>query len=231
MQKLTETHHPPTVDRALRLFILRAKARPETTGFALQATNVRLQLRDKRDIYNDALDERIALSAEIGYRDTRIDRFVLVDLKRDAATITAPMTKNDGAAYGRKLFQGVAPSIGMRPVAGESQGQYVATIIQRIQTDVEYAPLGDHAVKLTEEQQEIDAVTGRRKDAYVRETMARSDLDAITDQARRFYNQLHPQLQLLFPDDPALVESYFLDLRKNTAGEDADAGATGEKPA
>jgi hypothetical protein len=69
-----------------------------------------------------------------------------------------------------------------------------------------------------------------RKDARVKERTAQADLDEALDGARRFYNQLYPQLQLLFPDDPDLVETFFRDLRAPSGGAAAEdgSGADGE---
>lgn len=47
--------------------------------------------------------------------------------------------------------------------------------------------------------------------------------------ARRFYNQLYPQLQLLFPNDLDLVETFLRDVRSSSSGAaaEADNGADG----
>jgi hypothetical protein len=212
MQKLTEQHRSPTVDRALRFFIVRAKGRPETAAFATEAQAVRTRLRERRDAYLDAQDERLALSAEVVYLDGRLDRLVVVHLKRDVAAFAAD--RSGGAQYERKLFQGMAPSKAMQPVGGEKQEHYVASIIQRLENDADYAFLSDHAPRLRAAQQALDAALERRKTARVKERLAQGDLDDMTDEARRFYNQLYPRLQLVFTDDLPLVESYFRELRR-----------------
>jgi hypothetical protein len=225
MQKPGDKHRFPAVDRALRFFVIRAKGRPETAALAPKAVKMRAKLRDKRDAYLDALDERVAQGAEITYLDSRLDRLVLVGLKRDLAVLTAEHPKGDQLE--KKLFQGVAPSAGMKPVASESQEHYVAGILKRIEEDADFAPLAAHAKKLRKGQKEIDDALARRKDTRVKERMAQADLDDALDEARRLYNQLQPQLQLTFPDDPALVESYFRDLR----GRGGDGAVDEEAPA
>src|SRR5262245_6719362 len=114
MQKLTDHHRSPLIDRVLRFFILRARARPETAPHAQEAAPARAALRARRDAYYDAVDERIALNAEIVYLDTRIDRLVLVAVRRDLGAMTISLSKADGAKLEKKLFQGVAPSVAMK---------------------------------------------------------------------------------------------------------------------
>lgn len=231
MQKLTEKHRFATVDRALRFARRRARRRPETSGFVTAITAQRQKLREANDVYLEAVDERIALTAEIKYRDSVIDRLVLVNLKRDLLTLT--VDHPSGGKFEKKLFLGVAPSEGMKPIATDSQASYVAGIISRLENDADFAPIKGNAAKLDKAQKDIDVLIAERKKAIVAERITQGDLDLALDEARRFYNQLYPQLSLLFPDDPSLVESYFLDLRApaaEAAGE-PEAEAEAEKPA
>jgi hypothetical protein len=59
------------------------------------------------------------------------------------------------------------------------------------------------------------------------EQVARSALENSAEAAKRFYNQMHARLTLLFPEDPDFVESCFLDLR----GAAPDQGAESRKRA
>ncbi|APR80099.1 Hypothetical protein A7982_05446 [Minicystis rosea] len=225
MHKLSDKHHYPTVDGALRFFAVRAKGRPETAPLVPKVVETRATLREKREAYLAAYDERVAQTAEIVYLDSRIDRLVLVGLKRDLAVLTAEHPK--GAQLEKKLFQGVAPSVGMKPVASESQEHYVAGIVKRLEDDADFASLAPHAKKLHQGQQEIDDALDRRKEARVKERLAQGDLEDALEDARRIYNQLHPQLQLTFPNDPALVESYFRELYTKSDEAEGDAPDAG----
>jgi hypothetical protein len=223
MQKLTEKHRFLIVDGALRFFRIRAKSRPETAAFAPKVAKLRAELREKREGYLEAFDERVAQNAVIAYLDNRLDRAVLVGLKRDLGVLTAKHPQ--GPALEKKLFQGVAPSVGMKPVAGEEQENFVATIVHRIDEDADFASLAPHAKILRKGQKELDGAIELRKGLRVKERTAQADLDDALDRARRFYNQLYPQLQLLFPDDPDLVETFFRDLRSSSGGAAAEADA------
>jgi hypothetical protein len=57
MQRLSDKHRFPTVDRALRFFVVRAKGRPETAALVPPIVEIRAKLREKRDAYLDAVDE------------------------------------------------------------------------------------------------------------------------------------------------------------------------------
>ena len=229
MNKLNDKHRYPAVDGALRFFVVRAKGHPETAALVPKIVETRTTLREKRDAYVEAHDERVAQTAEIVYLDSRLDRMVMVGLKRDLAVLTADNPK--GVQLEKKLFQGVAPSVGMKPVASQSQEHYVAGIVKRIEEDADFAALAPHSTKLRNGQKDLDTALERRKEARVKERLALGDLDDALEDARRLYNQLHPQLQLMFPNDPALVESYFRDLygRSDAAEEEAPADGAGDK--
>lgn len=227
MQKLTEKHRYIVVDGALRYVRIRARSRPETASLAPKVAKLRTSLRDARETYLEAYDERVAVNAEIAYCDARLDKAVIVGLKRDVAVASAK--RADGAAFEKKLFQGMAPSVGMKPVATEEQENYVAAILDRIDNDADYAAFAPNAKLIRKGQKDLDDLLASRKDARVKERTTQADLDEALDTARRFYNQLYPQLQLLFPNDLDLVETFFRDLRSASSGAaaEADNGADG----
>ena len=208
MQRLGERHRSPIVNRALRFLTIRLRSRPETLAFADEAAQVRGALCKKREAYIEALDERLALSAEIAYLDACLDRAVLVGLRRD---LTAVAT--DRPAMEKKLFAGVSPRIGMRPIGGEAQEHYVAGIIARLESDPDLAPLAAHAARLRKRLEYLNEALAKRREVRIKERLALGDLEEETEHASLYYNRMHPQLKLLFPNDLPLVESFFFDLR------------------
>lgn len=218
MHRLGERHRSPIVNRALRFLTIRLRSRAETLAFAEEAAKVRAELCKKREAYIEALDERLALSAEITYLDACLDRAVLVGLRRDLAVLAA-----DRPTVEKKLFAGVSPKSGMRPVAGESQEHYVAGIIGRLEGDPDFAPIASHAAKLRKRLNDLNAVLAKRRELRIKERLALGDLEEETEHASRYYNRMHPQLKLLFPNDLPLVESFFFDLRAP-----ASSGSGGE---
>lgn len=208
MQRLGERHRSPLVNRALRFLTIRLRSRPETLAFADEAANVRVELCKKREAYVEALDERLALSAEIAYLDACLDRAVLVGLRRDLTAVAA-----DRPAMEKRLFAGVSPRSGMRPIAGEAQEHYVAGIIARLESDPDLAPLASHAAKLRKRLEDLNAALAKRRELRIKERLALGDLEEETERSSLYYNRMHPQLKLLFPNDLPLVESFFFDLR------------------
>lgn len=211
MQKLTDKHTYTVVDRALRFLTLRLRSRPETAEMAASTLRTREQLKTHGDAFDNAFDERVALSAEVVYRDNRVDRFVISTLRR--AAVAAFSDRPDAQQIERRLYHGEAPSVAMKPVANEEQERYVSGILERINSDATFGPLQSKADELARLQGELDDVIEKRKKARVQERLRSADLDEALDQARQVYNQMYPRLQLTFPDDEALVESFFLDLR------------------
>ncbi len=228
MQKLTERHRYSVVDRCLRFTSIRLRSRPEVAALAEDLKRHRAALRAKSDAYLEAYEERAATGYEIGYLDSRLDRAVIVELKRDVAAQLGRLAS--GAQLEKKLFQGVSPSTGMAPVADEAQAGYVAGILSRLETDPDFAPVAGHAKKLRKLQGRIDDALARRKEQRVTERLAYGDLDEALAAARRAHNQLHARLSLAWPDDPALVESFFVVLRKRAAAGDTDADSAPEEP-
>lgn len=207
MQRLAERHHAPVVNRALRFLAIRLCSRPETNAFGEETTRVREALAKKRETYLAALDERLAATAEVTYLDACLDRAVLVSLRRDALVLAA-----DRPSLEKKLFAGMSPRSAMRPVGGAAQEHYVEGIIQRLETDAEFAPLSHCAPALKKRLSDLASATSKRKALKAKEREVLGELEEETENAIRYYNRMYPQLKLLFPNDLALVESFFLDL-------------------
>lgn len=219
MQRLGERHRSPIVNRALRFLTMRLRSRPETAAFAAEAAGVRGELCKTREAYIDAHDERIALSAEITYLDSCLDRAVLVHLRRDLAVLAA-----DRLALEKKLFEGVSPNAEMSPIGGESQEHYVLGIIHRLETDPDFAPIAGHAAKLHKRLNALNRALMQRRELRIKERLALGDLEEETENASRYYNRMYPHLKLLFPNDLPLVESFFFDLRSSLDGGHAGSG-------
>ena len=227
MQKLGDKHRYSVVDRCLRFTSIRFRSRPEAAPYAEGLKKHRATLRAKSDAYLDAYEERVATGYEIAYLDSRLDRAVIVDLKRDVAALLGKLA--NGEQLEKKLFQGVAPSAGMAPVADEAQSGYVAGITSRLETDPDFAPVASHAKKLRKLQKSIDEALTRRKDQRVTERLAYGDLDEALEEARREYNQLHARMTLAFPNAGALVESFVVALKKR-GGTESEGGAEDGTP-
>lgn len=211
-QKLGDNHHAPTAEAGLRLLRIRLRTRPECAAFADETAVVRADLRKKRDDWEDAVDEVRAATADVQYKDARLDGAVKVELKAAVGAMVAAMPAKQREATTKKLYGGKSPSEGMKNVGGPVQDHYVDAILTQLGTP-EFAPLGEVAAKITTLRAELSGAETTRMTRRSAEQLVRSALEDATEAARRFYNQMQARLALLLPDDPDFIESCFLDLR------------------
>ena len=106
------------------------------------------------------------------------------------------------------------------------QGHYVDAILGHLATP-EFAALAPQTAKIASLRADLAAVEANRAARRTAEQVAWSALEDSAEAAKRFYNQMHARLTLLFPEDPDFVESCFLDLR----GAAPDHGAESRKRA
>ncbi len=213
MQRLLPRHRFADTDRALRYLSIRLASRPETADLAGPVHEARATMRDSEESYQQALQARVAATAEIEYLDGRLDDEVM-GISRDLLALT------DGdrtdARY-LKLFS-TAPSIAMSPIGGDAQNLYVRNMLARLRDDADLAPLRRRVDELTARHAALEAATEKRRVASVPEASADADRRLALDSAKRLYNRTEVQLRLVL-DDKALVESYFLVLNARTKGE------------
>ncbi len=221
VQTLRDNHHPPTVGGAVRHLRLRLHSHSDCAALAAEASAVRADLRLKSDAWEDAVDEARAATTAVGYKDAKLDACVKIELKAALTLMTAPMTAKQREAMTAKLFGGKPPSEGMRPVGGPVQAHYVDAILGHLATP-EFAVLKPQAGKIAVLREGLAAVEATRAVRRTAEQVARSAFEDSAEAAKRFYNQMHARLTLLFPEDPDFVESCFLDLRSATPDQGAE---------
>lgn len=207
MERLGKRHGEPTVARALRYACIRFASRPESAPFAAEGQKHRRQVSGALDTWEEARETRVAASAELAYADVCVDRLTM-SLSRDVIAMVDG-DRTDPRFY--KLFP-TAPSDGTEPVAGDEQHGFVWNVIKRLRSEPEYASVKEHAAPLRTAQDRLEELETARKELYATEGRARVDLELALDDAKRWYNRMHPRLLLLF-DDEALVESFFSALR------------------
>jgi hypothetical protein len=185
---------------------------------AESANQARAMLIAADDGWQQAVEERVAQSAEIGYLDGLLDAEALATAVDARAMVGG---KVEDPRYTRLFSR--PPSESTRRVADDEQDRFVRHVVARITEDADLAALKPHAEALTRCQQDLQAALKRREDLYVPEMKAQAARRAALDQAQRTYNFLYPQMVLAL-QDPALVESFFLTLRRASrpAAEEAD---------
>jgi hypothetical protein len=223
MQKLTERHSATITAQALRYLSIRLKSRPETQSLISEIETVRSALATAEEAYSQAKEERMAATAEINYLDGQLDQTVMA-LAREVGVMTRNKTQDPRYM---KLFP-TAPSALIRPIAGESQERFVRSLINRLQEDADYAGLKPYAETMEKQQQLLNQAGQRREQLYQPEVKAQTDQRIVLDQARRLYQNIYHRLQLLFPTDAALVESFFMDLRSSRKNIESEEDVTTE---
>ena len=208
MEKLTDRHSVRAVMKALRFQTIRLGSRPEAAQMAREMGEQRRGLHDLNEAFLNAQERRIGGTAEIRYHDRRLDKAVM-DLAREVVALTRG--RRDDPRY-LKLFP-AAPSSLMQGVTGDRQARFTRSLVSLLQEDADYSELSGHAETIGQHLADLDAAIARREDLYMPEFKAQADLTVALDQACRAYNLSYPRLVLLFPDDNALVESFFAELR------------------
>jgi hypothetical protein len=233
MRKLRSDDSPALTSQSLRFLAIRLRSRPSTTPLAKDVLTARATVRAAVDAWEEAREERMATTAEVQYRDAIVDRRVM-DLSRDVSATVGG--RQDDPRF-RKLFPS-APSSALKPVGGEAQGRFILGVLHALKDDAAYKPFAARAKAIREGLDALDEAEDRRRDAFVAEARARAEVVAAVAVAQRSYNALYHQVALKFPDDDALVESFFLTSSVgsvDTATEDAPpapapADGAGETP-
>lgn len=204
MEKLREDHGYLTVRRGMRFLSIRLRSRPLSAGLAADVDKERDALGERNEAYENAFEERVAASAEIGFLDGMLGAAVS-DLARDVNALVKGRT--DDPRYLR-IFIGT-PSERMKPVGGPEQDRFVQNILDVLARDPDFASLRAHVPLITEWQQQLSAAFKRRETLQLAEDRARQELDIAIARARKMYNQMEHRLALVFPDNDTLVESFF----------------------
>lgn len=204
MEALRESHGVDIVLGALRILAIRCGSRPESKSVATEIALIRASVREKLDVWETARDERMAANCEIAYCDAIVDGSVMSLSRQASALVDGKLTD---ARY-RKLFS-AAPSGQLKPVGGAAQSGFVKGVLRALDEDDEVAELRPLGKPIAKAQKSLDTATSARDDAMVTEDRARTALDIELDAAREAYNQAWHRLNVIFPKDKALVESFF----------------------
>ena len=204
MEKLREDHGYITVRRGMRFLSIRLHSRPLSAGLAADIDKERDALNERNEAYENAFEERVAASAEIGFLDGMLGSTVS-DLARDVNALVKGRT--DDPRYLR-IFIGT-PSERMKPVGGPEQDRFVQNILDVLAKDSDFASLHAHVPLITDWQQQLTDAVKRRETLQLAEDRARQELDIAIARARKVYNLMEHRLALIFPDSEPLVASFF----------------------
>lgn len=207
MQKLKNTHSCNHILKVLRFFIARLQGHSGLPEMAEQINQVKTNLQELQENWLQAVEERVASTAYITYLDQVVDGHVM-DLTRRVLS----KTKNNRADPHFIILFPIAASAGMAPVASVSQNRYVKSILQILHNDPEYAEYSESKELIGNAQKELKENLKHREELYIIESQANTKRRIAMSEACREYNVTYPRLRLLFPDNPKLVESFFIRL-------------------
>ncbi|MBU1222109.1 hypothetical protein KKF34_18965 [Myxococcota bacterium] len=204
MQKILTSHKFSHVTKALRYMTLRLSRVPELSSYIPEVNDLRIKLQNEWDTWQEAVENRIALTGEIEYLDKDVDR----DVVTIGQTAWLHYDRKRTNPNFKKLFP-VSPSVMVKEVAGQNQMRWVKTLIETIYTDDEYAFLRDLTPNLTTNMEKLQGAINQREELYRQEALARVNYTIVLDNVRNTYNSLYHQFLLAMPDEKSLVESLF----------------------
>ena len=205
MQSLNDKTTASRTLEATSFLIRRLGSRPQTRELVAAMVEVRQALRSADDSWQEARTARMAATAEVEFQDEWLDGGVM-QVGRVARALVEGQT---GDPRYTALFP-IAPSAAMAPVGGDAQARFVKAMIQQLEGDDAFVSLRHHATTLTERAEALTTALAAREELYLAEAQADAVRTRAADAARRAYNLMYPRLQLIFPDRPTLVESFFL---------------------
>ncbi|MCB9547067.1 MAG: hypothetical protein H6706_14610 [Myxococcales bacterium] len=148
--------------------------------------------------------DRMATTGEVGFLDEELDA-AYMDLAR--AVMVQVGGRRDDAVY-RGLFA-EAPSATVKPVASEGQARAVRRVIATLRGGGVYAALAGHADALDARLTALDAAVARRDALLTAEAAAGHERALALEEARRVFNRVRPQLELLLEGRSGLIGSFF----------------------
>ncbi|PKN26358.1 MAG: hypothetical protein CVU65_05885, partial [Deltaproteobacteria bacterium HGW-Deltaproteobacteria-22] len=143
MQQLSENQGYHVISSCLRYVQLRSAGLPALAAFKDTLGGYRSQLTTDWSAYQEVLEQRIALSGEVGYLDSEVDNLVITI--GQLLLLQVGRDRKD-PAY-RRLFP-ESPSSLVVELAGPRQEKNVSVLLETIRTDEAYAPLRDKAAEL-----------------------------------------------------------------------------------
>jgi len=209
MEKLRANHSSNTFEKALRFLAIRLRSRTETEVYVEEIDDARTELSKKYEAYKQARAKRVAATAEVRFLDKVLSRNI-VTLSLEARAITRGRRADPRF---KKLFPRT-PTKHVTPVATPKKREFVRNLLSRLKDDRELTTLRHHAEILDKSLASLEAALNDREAARQVEQEIKADRDQAKKNAARVYNRMSPRLQLLFEDEPALVESYFANLRR-----------------
>lgn len=192
------------IHRSLRFLSIRLQPFAEAVQLQKEATSLRVRLSEKHERWQQAVEERVAATAEITYRDEQLD-LLISSLAREALVLT----NGDRTHPTYRKLMPTSPTLAMKSIASDTQTRYVKTVLAVLKDDADLAALEGFVPALETAQAALESAQARRAELGVPESRAHTDRQLVVDEAQRFLGLARAQLTLLFPSDKNLVKSFF----------------------
>ena len=200
MAKLNEGDHFPTVDVALAVVLLRLDSRPETRHLLPPVKAANDEMQAAHTAWRVAVILAMAATLDVNYRDELVDAAYMAISR----ALLAMVGGNRQALLWRQVYS-EAPSKTVAPMATPEQSRAVERVIETITADDAYQGLRHLVPALVEAQADLKTALVAREAADAKVHSAAHKRELAVGAARQAYNRLFPELDLLFPNEPARV--------------------------
>jgi len=213
------------INRTLRYFSIRLNPFVVAAALCAEANSQRVALTERNERWQQAVEERVAATAEITYRDEQLDTLIAA-LARELLVLT---NGDRNHATFRKLMP-TSPTLAIRSIGGDVQTRYVKTELAVLNDDPDFVSLKGFAAPIEKAQAALEQAQSRRSELGIPESRAHTDRQLAIDEARRFLGRARAQLTLLFPEDKNLVKSFFPPTSRPATGSAVDDSTSGDDP-
>lgn len=219
MQKLQTGRGYPRIERSLRHLQKRLRLRALTQTLGEEVQRQRKETAQAREEWLDAREERAALTLEIELADNEIDQ-IIAQISKQALI----ETKGDRKAVLYTELLPSSPSEATKLIGGNEQTRYVKAVLHTLATHTLYqeAKWQEYATSLGTAQADLESSLHQREEAYQKEGQAYRAYQTSLEASCRAYNLAFSRLNLLFPEKPRLVESFFPVFKKKELGDPAE---------
>lgn len=201
------------------------EAYPPVGDLAARIDNRVGRIKGQMDVLRLArLSFRTAAALE-RYRDKVLDGKI-ADLAREVLVLCG----GDRESSTYKLIFPQPPSDAMRPVGGQDQSNFVKMVVNRLENEPAYRVLKPRAKAIIEAQKNLEQATAQKNERKQKLLEVRAEITVFKAETAKEYRLFHPELQLKFPDEPDLVDMFFMALTRDKKAIDAEEGEDTPEP-
>lgn len=204
MRQISPDASPQVVLSHLRVLTNRLSARPDTTALSSPVADARDVLKSGHDRWQELHDLRVSSTGALAFADAQEDGGVARVARQVGVMVDG---KRTDARYLR-LFER-APSTLTKGVADEEQARFVEHLIETIRDNNDYTTLRGFLPELVSVRGDVVGAAVAQQSALRAEETAWNEVQLAEKAAREVYRDTVPALELLFPGNKRLVDSFY----------------------